>query len=211
MQSKIKKSRTSTEVRESRSAGCAANTKEEDVVEKVGPAASPTFSELCQTEMKQLVEAIASVGSIYDIDFKNLVEENELSAGENLVGKVEFVLANTPYNIRRDLMAPKSKYDVFELQGMKDMARSLGDMMKPGALRQVLCSSLQFSLSYQAVVPQWTEESTSISEDADSSGSESDDGEQVEQQPFFEVNTTVMHYNRAVGNYQKNTAAKCAA
>lgn len=94
--------------------------------------------------MKELVESMASVCSIYNVYFRNQVEKYELRAGEDPDGKVHFVSADPSHNIRRDHM-PKIRIVVFGLQDMADMARSLVDMMNPGAHGHVLCSSLQFA------------------------------------------------------------------
>lgn len=104
MQSKLKKTRTTTEVAESRSAGRVAITKEEDDVDGVQPAASLTFSEECKMATKMFVEGMALTCSIYDVDFKNLAEGYKLGAGENIVGKVGFLLVDPSYNVRMDRM-----------------------------------------------------------------------------------------------------------
>lgn len=144
VQSKLKRGRAATEVAESRSAGSAASTKVDYKVDEVEPAASPSLIEDGKRAMKRLAKAMASVCSIHDVDFRNLVEEHELSAGEDFAGKVGFVLADPPYDVRRNLMAPNTEYDVFGVKDMKDMAKSPGDMTKPGPMRT--CSVHRSSL-----------------------------------------------------------------
>lgn len=67
-----------TEVYEMKSAASAVSTKEKSVVDEVEPALSSTLSEAGSTEMKKLLEAMASVSCIYDVVFRNLAENNEL-------------------------------------------------------------------------------------------------------------------------------------
>lgn len=59
---------------------------------KVEQTASPTLSEKDKTVMRRLAEVMAPIYSIHYVDFRKLVEYHELGAGENLVGKVGFVL-----------------------------------------------------------------------------------------------------------------------
>lgn len=91
VQSKVKRGRETTEVAESRTAGGAVSTKEEAVMDKAGPDASPILSEKARTPMKKLVEAILTVCSIYDLDFRKLIREHKLGVVEDLVGKASFV------------------------------------------------------------------------------------------------------------------------
>lgn len=121
------------------------------------------------------------------------------------------MLANPSHNIRKDRRTSSLEYDELGLLDMKNMTRSLGDMMKLGAHELVFSSSLRFSLWHKALVPQWTEKCTSMDEDVDNSESEDEECEQVKKQTLSKVTTTALHYNRAVGKYQQTTAAKRAS
>lgn len=63
---------------------------------------------------------------------RNLVEEQVLAVGEDLIEKVGFVLAYPPYNIRREQNDAHVAYNVLEMNNMKDMAEALEDVKKPG-------------------------------------------------------------------------------
>lgn len=75
---------------------------------------------------------MAPVCYIYDVHFRILVEDHELGAVKALCEMVEFLLEHHFYNVWRERRAPKSEYDVFVLQDVKDLANSPEDMMKSG-------------------------------------------------------------------------------
>lgn len=75
--------------------------KEEDIVDDVLPAATLGLSEEGKAAMATLVKWRVPVCEAYDVEFRNVVEEHELGAGEELDGKVDLVVADPPYNVRR--------------------------------------------------------------------------------------------------------------
>lgn len=64
----------------------------------------------------------------------------------NLSGQVDFVLAASQYNVQRDRKGHQADYNGVGANNMKDMNKTLGDMMKTVANGDVFCSLLQFSL-----------------------------------------------------------------
>lgn len=96
--------------------------------------------------MAMHIEVMAPVCAVYDIQFRNVVEEHEPAAGEKLNGKVELDLADPPYNVRRDREEENAERNVFALEDMKHMAGVLGVVMKPGEQAHpfVLRCSLRF-------------------------------------------------------------------
>lgn len=89
--------------------------------------------------------------SIYHMDFRNLVEENELGVREDLSGKVNIFLTDPPYNVPRDQKDDHARCDVFSSKDMKDVVKVLRDVMKSGAHGHVLCSDLRLDLWYNAL------------------------------------------------------------
>lgn len=73
----------------------------EDSEHEIEPAAFSTLSEEISAAMSKLVKKIADLCSIYDGNLKTLVERHELDVGKDLSKKVDFVLDNPPYNVRR--------------------------------------------------------------------------------------------------------------
>lgn len=55
-----------------------------------------TLGEKRKTTLRKLIEAIAPLYSIYNVDFGKLAEEHELGIREDVRGKVSFLLAYQP-------------------------------------------------------------------------------------------------------------------
>lgn len=99
---------------------------------------------------------------------------------------------------------------MFASNDMKDMVDILGDLTKPEAHVQVLCTALQFKLWHKAVSLNKKEDQDSNGKDSAESGYESVERETVKLQQAFEMERSVRHHNRAVRNCQQVTAAKRA-
>lgn len=119
--------------------------KEEDVVHEVTPAASSTLVKDEKIGMSKIVEEVAAVSSIYDIDCRNLAKAHEFSTEEDLSGKVNLVLDEPIYNMRRNRNDDHADYDVVGLSDMKEMIKVLRDLMKPEFPTQVFCFTLYFA------------------------------------------------------------------
>lgn len=77
----------------------------------------------------------------------------------------------------------------------------LRDVIKPGAHGHLSCSSLQFALWYKYLLSQFTEDRTSVSSEHENLGSENEESEAIEKQPVFGIDTSALHYTRAVRSY----------
>lgn len=73
---------------------------EEHTVHESEPAASSTPSEEERTVMSELFKPMALLCSVYDVEFKNLMNEHGLGVGEDLSRKLDFELADSTYNVR---------------------------------------------------------------------------------------------------------------
>lgn len=109
-------------------------------------ASSSTLRKKERTEIGKLVKAMAPLCYVYDVDFRNLVAEQEPAVREKLTGKLFFVLANLSCNIQRDKKDANADYNMFSLNDMKDMAKALREFMMPGAHGHKFCSAPQFAL-----------------------------------------------------------------
>lgn len=90
--------------------------------------------------MKKLLEAIAPVCCIYDVDLETFVEVHELRAGESINTLMSFMLEDPVFNVRRDSKTDNVKYDIFTSEGKRYIERMLGDVMKTGARSHMLWS-----------------------------------------------------------------------
>lgn len=108
--------------------------------------------------MAMLVKEMAPLCALYDVDFRNVLEEHELVAGEKMNGKVDLVLADHPYNVRRDREERNADHYVSALEDIKDMASVLEEVMKPEGHGDWFCSVLQFAIWYRALSAKKTEE-----------------------------------------------------
>lgn len=87
--------------------------KDKHILDECEPAASLILSEKERTAMSILVKAFAAFFSIYDVYFRNLAGEDEPGFREDLTGKAKFVLADIPYNVKRDQNVDKLEYGLF--------------------------------------------------------------------------------------------------
>lgn len=73
---------------------------------------------------------MALLCSVHNVEFKNFVEEHELCIGEDLRKNVDFILADPPYDTRRDWTDDHGEYDVFGMNNIKYMDKVIGDVLK---------------------------------------------------------------------------------
>lgn len=86
---------------------------------------------------------------IYDVEFRNLVEEKKHDVEVDLTRKVDIILADPPYNVRNDQKYDRAEYDTVGSNDMRDIARVPEDVLKPGEHRPVFCTAPQFFLLYR--------------------------------------------------------------
>lgn len=186
------------------------SSKEKKVLTEVEPDASSTVSEEGSTGMKKLLKAIALIFGIYEVNSRNVVMKDELSAGGNINENVEFRTLDFSRNVRRNWNANSSELNVFTAENMKDMPEMLKNVMKPSACGHVFCSSLWFCLWYKALISQFTEERTSIASDPAHKGAKDKEGRTLEKLSMFEIDTSALYYTRDIGSYRQTTVAKQA-
>lgn len=102
VQSKSEKIKVKTEVLVSETVVPTVSTKEKTFVVEVEPATFSTLNEKGSTVMKKLLEMMAFLCCIYEVDFSSLVEADELCSEEDFNGKVDFLLVCPRYNVRRN-------------------------------------------------------------------------------------------------------------
>lgn len=115
-------------------------------------AVSSTLSEEGKIEVSKLVKQMDFLCSIYDADFRVLVEEKRSGVGEDLSAHVDFVLIDQLYNVPTNRKNEHADYDVFGSNDLKNVAKVLGDLIKLGASRHVFCFVLQITLWRKALL-----------------------------------------------------------
>lgn len=73
-----------------------------DVAAEIESIASPTLSEKGRAAMNQFVKEMATSCFIYAVNLINTAQEQKLGFGENIRAKVDLVLSDPLYNVRRD-------------------------------------------------------------------------------------------------------------
>lgn len=109
------------------------NIIEEDIFGESEPPSSSDLAKKKKATMSKLVIAMAFLNYSYDTDFKDSLEEHILDDGEGLNPKVKFVLASSPYNLRRNRHYDQGEYVLIGSKGVKDMTRDMKE--KPKNLR----------------------------------------------------------------------------
>lgn len=75
--------------------------EEEYIMDERELAASLTLNKDGKTSKRELVKAMPSSCSIYILDFRPLAEKYALCVREDISGKVDNVLVDTAYNVRK--------------------------------------------------------------------------------------------------------------
>lgn len=83
---------------------------------------SLTLKEGGNTAITELINEPTLARLTFDVKSRNLVEKNELSAGEDLLGTVDIVLVDSLYHLQRDRNEDHANYDVFEACDLKDVS-----------------------------------------------------------------------------------------
>lgn len=77
--------------------------------------------------MSRPFEQIASLYSVYYVHFRNLPEEHNLGAGEELSEMVDFALVGPRYSVRIDRIDEDAEYEVSTLNDMEDMSKDVAE------------------------------------------------------------------------------------
>lgn len=159
---------------------------EDQVVEKVDVAEPGSMLKLGTQVLEAMwkVRAVMCPVSLFqNADFQELVEEQELTYGENLLDSLDSLLADPPYNVRSDRKNVYSYYDVSTL-GTMAIAVAFGkSVMILGTYRHLLSSALRFGRWYKMLFKEKKEE------EIDSDGGEGITTKESEskQKAFFEA------------------------
>lgn len=113
VQAMLKRNKTVNSLPQTAADASPAKMKEEYIVDEIKLVTSATASKDKRTVMNRHIKEMASLCTIYDVSFKHLAEEHNLSVGEDQSGMVEFFLAELPYNVQRDPKEDHAAYDVF--------------------------------------------------------------------------------------------------
>lgn len=166
MQASLRQRKMSSSPVEKRAGAGTDDRKEEDAVDEIEAATSSTRSETGMAAMSKLVNEMASLYSIYNVDFGILAEEHELVVREDLTWKADFVLTYSLYNVRKDGQCHHEEYDAFDSNNMMEMANVLKDRRKPRAYERIFCSAVQFVLWYRVPPSKNKEERASTGKDS---------------------------------------------
>lgn len=98
----MKKNRTRKFSLEVRAAAGRQERKEKGFVAESEPAASSKLFEERKPAISKLIKCIALLCFIYNLKVRSLVEEHELVLQKNLTGKIDHVLPDSAYDVRRD-------------------------------------------------------------------------------------------------------------
>lgn len=88
-------------------------------LDEIDTAASSTSSVKEGSATSKLLKEIALLYFVYGPDLRQLVEEHKLCIKENLCGKVDCVLADLLYSVRRDQKDDHAEYYVISSSNMK--------------------------------------------------------------------------------------------
>lgn len=124
---------------------------------------------------------------------------------------MDFVLADLPYNVRKDRMDDHVQYDVFGSKDMKGMRKVLEKVMRLRASGHVFRSLLQFLLCKSVLAFDKNEKQRNTRERSGETEYESKEKESVVPPPTFGIENYALHCIRAFGSYQQPTAANRAA
>lgn len=87
---------------------------------------------------------------VYNITVRNPAETNELNFGEELRGMVSHVLAGASYKGQCDRDYDRANHNVSRSNGMEDMVKVQGDVIKPRTHTKVFCSASTYAVYYKA-------------------------------------------------------------
>lgn len=86
-----------------------------------------------RTEMNKLVREMACYCFIYDVDLRYLVKEHKICLGKDPIGKVDYILADPLYIVRKHQKNDYPEYDVFGASNTMHSANVLKEVVKSGA------------------------------------------------------------------------------
>lgn len=136
---------------------------------------------------------------MYKVYFKYFGEEHELRIGEQLRGKLNFVLAYLSYSEQSVEKHDHAEDDAFRSNGMGDMVKVLGDVMELRAHGYMFCSNIQIAYWYNGIGSSNKRRAIHYQEESCRTRSGSEEGEGIEQllRPAFERKNSALYYTCA--------------
>lgn len=162
-------------------------------------AASTSQAKAAKKTISVVLEAMKFVCSVYDVNFRTLVETHGDVAGDLLEEKVDFVLMDPPFNIRYAHHMGHSSFDVPTPENMSDLLEFGSRELIARAHRHSFCSWMQLSEWYKKLQCV-RQESPNFEADPE--------GEICTSRKVFEVKSVSLHYTQAPGNHQKDPCAE---
>lgn len=114
-----------------------------DELDDIVPAASTLVPEQANDNMSVVREAINSIFTVFDVEFRNLVETHEDVTSAFLFGNTNLVLTEPSYEVTYERNMDQSSHDVVAPGDMSDVV-VLGRQVLARAHRHALCLWRQF-------------------------------------------------------------------
>lgn len=115
---------------------------EEGSFDEAAHTASSKMREERKTAMSKFIKETCSVCSFYDVKLECLARKHDLSAGKDVIEKLDFNFTDTPYTVLIDRNHDDADYDVSASSDMKEVTRVTANGMKREVNADVFCSSL---------------------------------------------------------------------
>lgn len=179
-----------------------ARVKEEDIEAVPVPvhdtAASLAFQ---RAEVEQFEDELGKCGNIYDCSMDELDSTHSDVTGDDLEGKVDLVLVDPPYGIRKEASSPNSEHDVLSVEDMDKFCERAAFWLSAGGHGLIFCSYKQFE--------QWTGRLAAVVETVVDEDDMDDDDDRSEagrgrEQPAFVVEQTPLVFTRRRGHYTQD-------
>ncbi|CDF39110.1 adenine specific DNA methyltransferase [Chondrus crispus] len=88
---------------------------------------------------------------MYNCDFESFIEAYDaLTEDEELHGKVQLVLTDPPFNVRRDRGRNHADYDEIRKEQYESFVNCVDEMLRPGGHALIFCSAQQFTIWREA-------------------------------------------------------------
>ena len=121
----------------------------EEEILTVNPSETDELDANSVSAFHRLKSGMEEFCMVYATGFQELVEVHEATKGETLEDSVQLILTDPPYNIRRQLNAENSNYDVLTVHDMNDIVTQVSSMLLRGGHGHIFCASLQFETWYR--------------------------------------------------------------
>lgn len=107
------------------------------------PAKLLELSENAKTAFFTLFNSMKAVCIVYDTDFRQLIESQEMETGDGLLGILDLELTDPPYSVRSEAGNASSEHDPFIQEGIRDLVELYSEFMPLGVYGHILCAWLQ--------------------------------------------------------------------